>query len=126
MWFTPDLKNVRPLSDFRYISLEGIHQRNKESFNTLKRLIKDRIDLVVITHHLPSRELITDTWKGHNSFGFTSDFDELFTFEGFWVFGHTHERQVKNINQIMFVCNPIGYPGEVKSKILDRDMVMIV
>jgi len=29
-----------------------------------------------------------------------------------WIYGHTHSPLNNLINNIPFLCNPIGYPGE--------------
>ena len=30
----------------------------------------------------------------------------------YWIYGHTHTRSNVIINEIPFLCNPIGYPNE--------------
>ena len=74
--------------------------------------------IVVVTHHLPRRELCwqrrQDTaWTAlHGSFANTameSIHDEKIKL---WIYGHTHRRGVNTINGQEYVCNARGYPGE--------------
>jgi len=29
-----------------------------------------------------------------------------------WIYGHTHTQSIIMKNNVPFLCNPIGYPGE--------------
>lgn len=73
---------------------------------------------VVVTHHIPSRTLKWEMphdihWtKLHGSFVNT----RLETVENknivYWCYGHTHQRQMKKINDTLYVCNSRGYLHE--------------
>ena len=47
---------------------------------------------------------------------FYSDMDALIKNKGnkikCWIYGHTHTPSNVKINEIPFLCNPIGYPNE--------------
>ena len=79
---------------------------------------------VVMTHHLPLRELIApwrtigDHEKRAMNNGFASDlWDEIRRFDiDTWIWGHSHEGESRTIEgdhgPIRFVTNQRGYPGE--------------
>ena len=98
--FTPSLCNL-------------LHARDKEWLeNNLN--FKDRT--VVITHHLPSYQLIADKYKGniyHNSNKyFATDLEYLLEKANIWVAGHTHTAVIKEINGCKCYVNPVGYGNE--------------
>ena len=72
-------------------------------------------DKLVITHHLPSMELIHKKYQGHPiNCGFASSLDIMFEGSGVkvWCAGHTHSQIIRKIGDIQFYVNPVGYPGE--------------
>lgn len=74
---------------------------------------------VVITHHLPSRRLVSarfwpkDGSDGANG-GFASNCDNMIcTNEPWlWIHGHTHDTIDTMLWKTRVVCNPAGYRGE--------------
>lgn len=76
---------------------------------------------VVVTHHLPHRSLKTENvadinWTmGHGLFVNTLLENVQAEKVKIWCFGHTHDRKIKSINGIDYVCNPRGYIGENKN-----------
>ena len=82
-------------------------------------------DLVIVTHHLPFKELILPKYsdKSFGGYFLNSAFaivDEPSPFEEFlkntnikaWIVGHTHTAFQKTIGNIPFYCNPFGYKNE--------------
>ena len=70
---------------------------------------------LVITHYLPSFDLIHEKYKGNFlNVCFASDCDELFRppVVG-WICGHTHTGMRVHLKGIPIVLNPYGYPHEV-------------
>lgn len=69
---------------------------------------------LIITHYLPSFELIHEKYKGHflNNC-FASECDDLFRppVVG-WICGHTHTGMKLQIHGIPCCINPYGYPSE--------------
>lgn len=111
------------VNDFRVIKEMTVDLYN-ELHNVSREFLKSSIitesplPVIVITHHLPSFQLIADEYKdckGLNKY-FASNSDDLFvpTIK-VWIYGHTHigSDRVSKIG-IRFACNPIGYPGENK------------
>lgn len=72
--------------------------------------------VIVMTHHMPSFDLIDASYKTQTytaiNCAFASDLpirhDKRIVA---WVYGHTHKPRAYG----KFYCNPIGYPGENKS-----------
>lgn len=85
------------------VSLLQYHIKNNENNN---------IKWIVMSHHMPSFDLIEPKYKQHNTdinYAFASDIkikDDPSILA--WVYGHTHSPK----EQGKFYCNPIGYPGE--------------
>lgn len=70
-------------------------------------------DIIVITHHLPSRDLIAARYIGDaDNIAFASDLDHLCQMAKVWVCGHTHVPKITYIKGCYVVINPRGYPGE--------------
>ena len=71
---------------------------------------------VVVTHHLPSFQLISARFAGAGRINaaFASDVEELIKPPvAAWICGHTHVGTHASINGIQVCVNPVGYPGEV-------------
>jgi predicted phosphodiesterase len=79
---------------------------------------------VVITHHLPSRRLVSARfWPGDGSDGanggFVGDCDDILAYDhapDLWIHGHTHDSVDTMLWQTRIICNPAGYRGEWMSK----------
>lgn len=78
-----------------------------------KEKYKDK-KIVIMTHHLPSFNLIDEkhAYSDTNCF-YASKCDQFFKEPiKAWIYGHTHTPNKTIINNIQFVCNPKGYPSE--------------
>ena len=76
-------------------------------------IYKDK-KIVMMTHHLPSFNLIDEkhAYSDTNCF-YASKCDAYFVEPiKAWIYGHTHTPNKTIINTIKFVCNPKGYPSE--------------
>lgn len=70
---------------------------------------------VVITHHLPSFQLISPRFAdaGPLNASFASDAEELIRAPvAAWIAGHTHVGAHAHINGVQVCVNPAGYPAE--------------
>lgn len=75
--------------------------------------------LVVLTHHLPSLELIHEDFRGDDATdsAYASNLDHLiFPPIVFWAHGHSHRCGDTYINGVRIVSNPMGYPSENTKK----------
>ena len=113
----PGLITGKFLSDFNQIvePYDFIRQEN-EHFKRV--LLKESttpkpIDLV-ISHHIPSYDLVHPTFKNSiiNCY-FVGDVEVPLNIKA-WIYGHTHKKKNDTINGCNFVCNPFGYPNEVE------------
>lgn len=120
------------LNDFRLIAkkqdwtlsftVQDMIHLYKTAKSEINRLLQVSFDgkTVVVTHHLPSRELVSkrfiprDGSDGING-GFVGACDEIFNSPhapDLWLHGHTHDRISKKIGNTRIECNPTGYQGE--------------
>lgn len=109
------------INDFQFIKhmdVELYNELYKVNYEFLEENIPNSpLPLIVITHHLPSYYLIEKKYKTNGIVNynqcFASDCSKLFNEKiKLWIYGHTHSKNISEINNIKFICNPIGYPGE--------------
>jgi predicted phosphodiesterase len=126
LWSDIHPRGFRMMRDSNFVSHEFYLKKHKEAKQGLESLGEREVDLVV-THHMPSFRFVHPKYhhygKEMNS-GFYSDCDSFFTRpRKAWVFGHTHERIREKVDEVEFVCNPVGYPKEHPDW---NDVVMVV
>lgn len=102
-----DLKYVMKIDDYLLA-----HRTDRAWLE--QELAVSSLPTVVITHHLPSYDLIHPVYKDNEAnSGYASKLDSLITAPVCaWLYGHTHEYVEKKINSVSCFSNPIGYPGE--------------
>jgi predicted phosphodiesterase len=105
---------------------------NTACIDFLENILENNVNCVVITHHVPSYSLIDEKYKTeqmepYNQW-FYSDLDKLIKMNEnkikCWIYGHTHTPSNVKINEIPFLCNPIGYPNENQN--LNFDTFIII
>jgi predicted phosphohydrolase len=77
----------------------------------------DGATVLVMTHHMPSFDLIAEPYKGSECSHFFASHLHRFIKTNkidHWICGHSHIGVEKKINQTNVWMNPIGYPGEHK------------
>jgi Icc-related predicted phosphoesterase len=70
---------------------------------------------IVVTHHLPTPECISQRFKTSNiNCYFLNDYSELIRNRSplIWMFGHTHDSVDMKLHNTRLICNPLGYRGE--------------
>ena len=106
----------------------GIHHGQKEWL----RQQKD-IDIVV-THHAPSYQSITDYWKEHGRLlnpAFAANADDLIheLSPTYWIHGHMHSFirywHDAEVDGTQVLCNPIGYGGSYQERTGWNDSLLI-
>ena len=78
------------------------------------------MDFVIITHHVPSNDLIDIEYKSpmlapYNQWFYChlNDFIEKNKDKiKCWIYGHTHTPGTNLIHDVHMLCNPIGYPEQ--------------
>jgi predicted phosphodiesterase len=112
MYLINDFQNIKD------INIELYNELYKVNYEYLEENIPNSpLPLIVITHHLPSYNLIDKKYKTFEILNynqcFASDCSKLFNEKiKLWIYGHTHTKNISEINKIKFVSNPLGYPGE--------------
>lgn len=104
----------------RFSVQDMMHEHQKQKAE-ITRYLDQPFDgrTVVITHHLPSRRLVSarfwpsDGSDGVNG-GFASNCDNLIATKEpwLWIHGHTHDTIDTQMWKTRIVCNPAGYRGE--------------
>lgn len=93
---------------------------NTECVQFLDDALQHNDNCIVITHHMPLKSLIHEKYKTtkmapYNQW-FYCDMHELIKRHQSkikcWIYGHTHTPSNIRVNEISFLCNPIGYPNE--------------
>lgn len=120
LWSKVDEKTSRAMNDFHHACFRSRKDYLKEylgSFRWLQARLQQPLTgpRVVITHHLPSFQLIHPRYADSpiNS-GFATDIVDQMNFENLplWICGHTHMKAVVPYKNGKLVVNPVGYPDE--------------
>jgi len=117
----PDYKinDVYAIPRFDYIQYNKL---NMLSVDFLEHALQTNDNCVIITHHMPSESLIDVKYKAQKMLPYNQwfycDMDAFIEKNKHkikcWIYGHTHTPSNTIINEIPFLCNPIGYPNENK------------
>lgn len=110
-----DFEKINDMSVYLYNELHNISCEF-----IVENILESELPIVMLTHHLPSYNLIDDKFKepSMNKFNqcFASDCSKFFVHPiKLWLYGHTYKPKVSIINDIKFCCNPKGYPDENNS-----------
>lgn len=113
-----DINDMHCIANFDYIKYNTL---NKQCVDFLQDTVNNNKNCIIITHHMPSNSLIDKKYKTlkmlpYNQW-FYCDLDNFIEKYGStkikcWIYGHTHTPSFNKINNIPFLCNPIGYPNE--------------
>lgn len=106
------INDFEQIIDMSVCLYNELHKISKE---TIEEAMQDTtLPVVILTHHMPSYELVDDKFKNDKlNQCFASDCSEFFKSPvKLWLYGHTHKPKVAIINGIKFGCNPRGYPDE--------------
>lgn len=125
-----DSRQILQEKDMPFTPWAISEQHSKEKLWLNQEIDKCRIAnerCLVVTHYLPSFQLIHEKYKGHFlNACFASDCDDLFrTPVVGWICGHTHTGIKTAIRGIPCCINPHGYPSEVVET-RDRTAVITV
>lgn len=84
---------------------------------------------IVLTHHLPTFELIHPFYRSQDNTGYATALDELIVASGkyvkLWACGHTHERAAVTLGGVPLHTNPLGYPGELRRTTCDWNVLSL-
>jgi predicted phosphodiesterase len=81
--------------------------------SSISRLLWEQTRVCVVTHHLPSRRLISEEYANYPYLGkFYSNSEHLMQPNvKVWVYGHTHESREVQLGTVKAVCNAHGARG---------------
>jgi predicted phosphodiesterase len=121
------------MNDFRQMEItverfNELHQADRAWLLTqLKRCETEGKKALVLTHYLPSFQLIAEKYKGHSlNCCFASDSEDLVQWPACgWICGHSHTGVRKVINGVPCALNPHGYPAESVAT-RERDAILIL
>jgi len=120
------------INDFvaiKHMSTELYNELHAMGCELIEEMLEhSEIPIVMITHHMPSYQLIDPMYSGPNiapyNQCFASHCDDLIRDPiVLWIYGHTHQPSDTYINSVRLVCNPKGYPGE--NQILETTVVTV-
>jgi predicted phosphodiesterase len=111
------INDMYAIKDFDYMKYNS---HNKICVSFLEEIIENNNNLIIITHHVPSNDLIDQKYKVSSMLPYNQwfycDQDYLINENKdkikCWIYGHTHTPSLKFIHSIPFLCNPIGYQNE--------------
>lgn len=95
--------------------VNALHQKQRQILTTELLLWNERgIPVCVITHHMPSFELIAECYQNNPiNFCFASHCDNLIAAPvKAWIYGHSHACNKQIINGVICAINAKGYPRE--------------
>lgn len=112
-----EINDVHAIPKFDYISY---NRMNMLAIDFINDELEKNKKCIVITHHVPSPDLIHIKYKTPNMVPynqwFSCDMSSVIAEHHknitCWIYGHTHTPSVEKIHDIPFLCNPIGYPNE--------------
>lgn len=112
----------------RYSDFNSEHQRCldfiKKSVSASKAERK-----VVVTHHVPSYQLVAPEFQGSRINGaFTVELADYIATSGidYWIYGHSHRNIDKTIGTTHCLCNQFGYVSHNEHITFDRGKVIEV
>jgi hypothetical protein len=127
----PDYKinDVYQIPNFDYIQYNNL---NISCVNFLENTLQNNENCIIITHHMPSKSLIDIKYKTLRMYPyhqwFYCNMDKLIEKNKnkikCWIYGHTHTPSNVKINNIPFLCNPIGYPNENEKINLQTNIII--
>ena len=103
-----DLSMIPGMDYDRYLSLHRDHRSW-----LVDRLDQSPLPTVVVTHHLPSYQMIHPKYHSYPTLSYyASNLDALIPKADLWICGHSHTAMKKRFGKTLCLSNPFGYEGE--------------
>ena len=132
-------KIIMYMNDARNILVDGetpflptkmteLHHIDRDWINDeLAKAREKNESVIVLTHYLPSYQLIHEKYQGHPlNMCFASNCEDLLQEPvKVWICGHSHTGMKVNLFGVQCLMNPYGYPGE-RVETRKRDEVVIL
>lgn len=124
LWTPSDASLAHHMNDYRYIkdftpdvcnAIHADHVQWLKQKLAKKPQTAEYTRTVVVTHHLPSRQLMAEKYMAHPLNGFyMNDLDDLLEGVDMWCCGHTHTAKyiIHSPSGAQCIVNPVGYTRE--------------
>jgi len=109
-----DFRVIRAGANYRRLRPADLIAKSKMAYAWLARELGTPFDgkTVVITHHSPVLDYLSDDHAGHLGAAYANDWSDLLGKADLWIYGHTHVAASFIKCGCRVVSNPRGYPGE--------------
>jgi predicted phosphodiesterase len=109
-----DFRVIRADISYRRLRPVDLIAKSKTAYNWLAQELGKPFDgqTVVITHHAPVADYLSEEHAGHLVAAYANDWSDLLGGADLWIYGHTHVAANFNKNGCRLVSNPRGYPRE--------------
>jgi hypothetical protein len=123
LWSPQDVNTAIIMNDVQ--NIKGINNTDIILWNKNARRWLEFTEItkntIVMTHHLPSKELIPEKYRNPQDMkyvnGFANDnMTDIIAKAGLWICGHTHAKLDLEIAGTRCVVNSIGYKDEMKNE----------
>lgn len=108
--------DFRKIKDMSPLFMKQLHRMSISYLEEELEKVKDTgSKVIVLTHHLPTYELIHEKYRGHPMTSlFAVELKDLINKSkvDYWICGHSHMPMDKHIGNTRLILNPIGYPNE--------------
>lgn len=132
--FTPLFSHIKEheqfsatrINDFNYIQFNGelykyTHHNHLHQIcvDFLNEELKENVPTTIVSHHLPSYQLISNQYKGSSlNPAFAAEMTDMI-FDNpnikHWIYGHSHFDNEIKINQTQMLSNQMGYYSESRT-----------
>ena len=120
------------MNDYRMVKgltvdmINDIHIKNRQFLSDALQKIPKGKRCIIVTHHIPSFNLISQRWRSNDlNDAFSADMDTFIMMNSdkisYWVHGHSHDYCDQILDGVHFIRNPMGYPREEGG---DMDLVV--
>ncbi len=119
-----DFRVIRAAASYRRLHPADLIAKSKTAYNWLAQELGTPFDgkTVVITHHAPTPDYLSEDVEGHLAAAYANDWSDLLGKVDLWVYGHTHVAASFTKNGCLVISNPRGYPGQRTG--FDPDLVI--
>ena len=109
-----DFRVIRADTTYRRLRPTDLIAKSRTAFNWLTQELGAPFDgkTVVITHHAPVLDFLSDEHAGHLAAAYANDWSDLLGMADLWIYGHTHIAASFTKRGCHVISNPRGYPGE--------------
>ena len=109
-----DFRVIRADVSYRRLRPADLIAKSKAAYLWLAQELGKPFDgkTVVITHHAPVADYLSEEHAGHLAAAYANDWSDLLGDADLWIYGHTHVAANFIKNGCRLVSNPRGYPGE--------------